>query len=495
MRLISASEATSTTSREATDAPTGEMANVSARELARRVRGVGRGTLATLIGRGFDIAVTYAFYAVIARSLPVADFGRLVLGFTITQTAASVARLGLDQALLATDADGATRRFGAQVTLIVSALVAATTVIACRVAGHPLPTFALWLAVALPCAATGQFITGALRARGSLLVAAMADTIVQPAVACACALVASVYAPTAANFALALAASWAVTLLFALRVDWQGARLGRDAAAAFLRTGRAMLGVVALHQTSAAAGVLLLGVVVAPAEVARYAVASKIATTFLLLHGAITTASTPFMRALVDERAALARYYHSVTRWMMTLSLPLLIVALAAPRLLLALFGRAYADASVTPLVLLSLAACTFLATGPAGSTLLCTGNARQLLRVTAWGVASLLVFVALLSRFGATGAAAGVLAGRLVGRGLLVVSMRRHAQIEFADGTLLLIAASALVGVAATRLAATWAGLIPAAIVGATIALAAAFVVLSRSGDVAVLREEFRRA
>jgi len=278
-------------------------------------------------------------------------------------------------------------------------------------------------------------------------------------------------------------------------VEWRGERLGRDASAAFLRTGRSMLGVVTLHQFSASADILILGFVAASAEVGRYAVAHKVATAFLLLHGAITTASTPFMRALTDDRALLSRYYHSVTRWTLALALPLLVFALASPHLLLTLFGRGYADASGVPLVLLSLAAAVFLLSGPAGSTLLCTGHARELLRVTAGGAASLVIFVALLSRFGAAGAAAGVLAGRLVGRGLLVFAMRRHAKIELADAPLLLVAAGAFVGVIAARLLSPWLGDLASAATGSALALATAFVVLSRGGDVAVLRAEFRRA
>lgn len=463
-------------------------------DIVRRVRGVGRGTLATLFGRGFDVVATYAFYAVITRALAVGDFGRLVLGFTILQTAASVARLGLDQALLASAADGPTNRFGARVVLTVSVAVAATTVIACRIVGHPLPTFGLWLAAALPCVAAGQFITGALRASGDVVAAAMADTFAQPLTAAACALVASVYAPSAANFALALAASWAVTLLFALRVNWRGRVLERQAASAFLRTGRAMLGVAVLQQSAASADILLLGVVAASAEVGHYAVAQKVATAFLLLHGAVTTASTPFMRALVDDASLLARYYHAVTRWMLTMSLPLLVVTVAAPRLILALFGHEYADASVAPLVVLSLAAVALLVSGPAGATLLCTGHARGLLRATAGGAAALVISVALLARFGAAGAAAGVLIGRLIARGLLMFAMRRHAGIEFADAPLLLICAGAFVGVAAARLTALWLGELPSAAIGSALALALAFVVLARSGDVSILRAEFRR-
>ena len=123
----------------------------AAGELALQVRGVGRGTLATILGRVFDVAATYVFYATVARSIPVSEFGRFVLAFAILQTAAAAARLGLDQALLAADANGATNRFGLKMVLASSVTITGVVLIAGRLAGHPLPTFGLWLAAAFPC--------------------------------------------------------------------------------------------------------------------------------------------------------------------------------------------------------------------------------------------------------------------------------------------------------------------------------------------------------
>lgn len=465
-----------------------------AEQIAQRVRDVGQGTLTTMLGRGFDIIATYAFYAIISRSIPVGDFGRLVLGFTILQTVASAAKLGLDQALLVNAAHGAMNRYGAQVVLAVSITVTATTLIACRVVGYPLPVFALWLAAALPCVSLGQFIVGALRANGNVPVAAIADTVVQPAIASAGALVVAAYAPSAANFALAFAASWVITLLFALRVNWRGDGLDRQTAATFLGTGRSMVGVQTLHQLAASADLFLLSAFAASAEVGRYVVPLKIASAFLLIHGAITTASTPYMRNLTDDSHLLTDYYHTVTRWMLTMSLPLCVISIGSPRLILELFGNEYAHVSGQPLVVLSLAAIVFLISGPAGSTLLCTNHSRELLRITATGTISIIIAVARLARFGATGAAAGVLIGRLLGRSLLIIAMRRYARIKLTDTPLLLIAMGAFAGIVTTRLSTPMLGAMPAAATGSAIALALAFIVLARSGDLTILRREVSR-
>ena len=453
-----------------------------AEELAFRVRGVTRGTLATIAGRGFDVLATYVFYATVARSIPVDEFGRFVVGFTILQFVAPAARLGLDQALLAINPDGAANRFGAIVVVATSTGIAAATVAGSLITGHALPTFGLWLAAALPCMAAGQYVAGALRASGNVVIAAAADSVVQPAVAAAGALIVSAQSPAASNFALAFAISWAVTLLFGFHVRWRVGRLDRSA---FLRSGRSMLGVVVMHQAAASADILILGAFAATTEVARYAVAQKIASAFLLLHGAITTAATPFMRTLTSDRTLLAHYYHSAARWMLTLALPLLVVCIAAPQVMLSIFGPAYAGAGGAPLVLLSVAAAVLVASGPAGSTLLCTGHAPELFRVTARGAGSTILAVALLARFGAIGVAAGVLIGRLIGRGLLMTAMRRFAKIGLADAPLLFIGAAALIGVGIARVSAP---------LGAIAALALALFVLVRSGDVAVILAEVRR-
>jgi O-antigen/teichoic acid export membrane protein len=461
--------------------------------LARRIRGAGRGTAATLLARGADVAMRYAFYAVIARSLSVVDFGQLILGFTILQLAATFARVGVDQALLTVVPGGSVNRFCAQVVLLVSTVVAILMTVGLHFAWRPLPPFALYLALGLPGVALGQLTIGALRARRDVTLAAAAESIVQPGAAWILAVSAAALSPSPATFALAFIGSWAVTLAFAVRLDWRGPRLERSAASHVLRTGRSMLGVVLLQQASISADILILGAIAAASEVGRYAVVQRIAAAFVLLHSAVTTSATPFMRALADDRRLLGEYYRIVTRWMVTAAVPLLVVTLGCPTLLLGLFGRAYLGAT-TPLILLSLAAAVLVFSGPAGSVLLCSGHARQVLRITTAGTGALVISVALLAGYGAAGAALGVLMGRVVARGLLMIAIRRVIPWR-SDGSVYLILGTASAGVAVTRLVTPWLGEMPAAAMGCGLALAAALIVLVRTGDLAVLASEFRRA
>ena len=254
-----------------------------------------------------------------------------------------------------------------------------------------------------------------------------------------------------------------------------------------------MLGVVVLQQAALSADILILGAVAATAEVGRYAVVQKVAAGFVLLHSAVTSSATPFMRSLADDRRLLAHYHQVVTRWMVAVSLPLLIAALGSPALLLGWFRPDYVSASV-PLQLLALAAAVLVFSGPAGSVLLCSGHARQLLRITIAGTAALVVSVALLGHYGAIGAALGVLIGRVIGRGILVGVVRRIIGPRW-DGHLLLLLAAAAAGVLFARLATLWLGDVGATAVGIGIGLAAAFLVLRQAGDVGFLLSEFRGA
>ncbi|HEX3584225.1 MAG TPA: hypothetical protein VH087_20845, partial [Thermoanaerobaculia bacterium] len=208
-------------------------------ELGLRVRGVGRGIAATIAGRGVDVLATYLFYAIVARSIPVSEFGRFVLAFTILQTAAASARVGLDQALLAVEVNGATNRFGLQVVLATSIGFAAMALIFVRV----LPPFGIWLIAAFPCVVGGQYVAAALRASGNVSIAAIAESVVQPAAAAAGAIAATVYAPSASSYAIAFLVSWLLTLLFAPLIAWRGGAVDRGA---LLRSGRSMLGVAML---------------------------------------------------------------------------------------------------------------------------------------------------------------------------------------------------------------------------------------------------------
>jgi len=252
-----------------------------------------------------------------------------------------------------------------------------------------------------------------------------------------------------------------------------------------------MLGVYLLQQAANSADVLLLGVAASAAGVAHYAVAQKIAAAFLLLHGAVTNAAAPFVRRVANDHRLLAAFRLMVTRWSVAAGMPLLVVTAGVPALLLRLFGAEYAAESTLPLVLLSLGGVAYLLSGPAGTILLCTGHERVLFRVTAAGTVVLILSVAGLAPYGATGAAIGVLLGTLLTRGLLIGMLRRHLSLAFADLSLVTILGGAAAGILVARLSAPMLGEIGAAAVGILVAAGTGILVLRREGDLAFLRGE----
>ena len=190
----------------------------------------GRGVVSTLAGRGVALAATYVFYVILSRSLPVADFGRLVYALTIVRIGATLARRGLDQALLVAMPRGPANRLAVRTVVSTAAALATATILGLLLVQHALPGFAIPLAVALPMVALAELVVGALRARGSVTLAATAEGLAQPLAAVAFAWMAAQAAPSITTFAVAYLASWLAPILFARRLDWSGPPLDPEAA-------------------------------------------------------------------------------------------------------------------------------------------------------------------------------------------------------------------------------------------------------------------------
>lgn len=466
-------------------------------DLASHVRGVGRGTLTTIVTRVADVAATYGFYAVVARALSTADFGRFAFALAALQIAAAVARSGLDQALLAVPHSAAANRLAASRVALASLALVVVAALAILFRREELPAFVPVFIAGLPIVALAQLVIGALRARGSVSLAAAAESVSQPAGALAFAAVVAAFAPTLANFAIAFVLSWALPLFFAARLEWRGARLENDVTSRLLTAGTSMLGVFLFQQAANSADILLLGVVASPDEVAHYAIAQKIAAAFLLLHGAISNAAAPFIRELANDARLLDPFRLMIMRWSLAAGVPLLVITAGAPSLLLRLFGHEYVAASAIPLAIVSLAGLAYLLSGPAPTILLCTGRGAVLFRVTAAGAIVLVLCVAALAHLGAIGTAIGVAAGTLLTRLMMVLMVRRYTGLVPIDASLATILGGAVAGAIAARVITGFAGDIAGAAAGVALAVAIAVAVLRRNRDFAFLQEELlpRRA
>ena len=455
-------------------------------------RGTARSIGSTVVTRGLDAVATWAFFVVASRSLGPESFGRFAFALAAMQLGVVLARRGLDQAVLIGNRSSPALRFVLRRVALSGVVVAVGAVILFSLTSTDDLAASLILAAAIPVMAFAQLTIGVLRAEGMVVAAAAAEGIAQPAAALAAALIAGLVAPTPAGFAIAYAGSWVLPLLFATRLRPSATALDAGTARHLIEVGQSMLVVALLSYATASADIILLGLSATAADVARYAVAQKIAAVFLIVHGAVSAASGPFARDAAGSPALIQRYYAMATRWTLMLSLPLLVVTIGAPRVVLQLFGQEYVQASSMALMVLSFAAVAYLVTGPISMVLLCTKQATRLTRLTAFHALFVVVGVAVGSVYGVTGAAMGLLAGNVAGRSVLVLAVRDLLQPL--DAAALSLVASGAIGVILVRVLAGHLHDASAVAVGVVTTTLIATAVLQRTGDLRFLRMEFGR-
>jgi O-antigen/teichoic acid export membrane protein len=443
-----------------------------------------RGTTITACTRAIEVLLSYSFYTLLARSTSTGAVGLFGVAVAVLQFASAISRRGLDQAVLASAPAAPVNRFVlkiASTNALVIALVIwfGTTLFSPHRALAPLIFF-------LPVVTSVQLVIEMLRSRGSLAIAACAENVVQPAAALLLSFIAIASGASLLGFGAAYALSWLFALGFALKVDWKGSdALSSTARAALLSTGNSLLGVQILQQAWGSLDILLIASLAGAMHAGVYWIAFRVAAVFLLLHGAVSAALTPAIRNVIggDQLAVLFGF---ATRWATAVALPLASLIVAAPELLLTLFGADFAQRGSVALVLLTVTFATYLCSGPAGSVLLCGGQARRLFQITAGGVAVTFIAIFCLSRHGATGAATAVLIGGLATRVALVASIRRFLSPQFFVWNVLFLATSLAMARSLRFLSLSTANTAVAAVL---LALPLAALFLTLHGDVAVLR------
>lgn len=452
------------------------------------------GIAATAGGRVIDVAATYGFYALAARATSRDEFGELALGIAALQIAAVIARRGLDQSVLGSAPDGSRNRFAMmRVSLHAVALATLGWIAILLYSQHVPNATQLAILLGLPGMACSQLLIEMLRARDALVRAAFCESILQPVGAALAAGAAALLGGRIEYFAAALSISWLLPLFMIKAVAWSTNEPPDEERRRMWRTGNSMLGVVLLQQTTGSVDLFLLAAMAGSAEVATFAVAQKIASTFLLLHGAISSVATPQVREVIADPPRLARVYATITRWGAAASLPLIVLTVGTPTLFLRLFGASYVVASVLPLTILAVAYAGNSVSGPAGSLLLCSGNAKRLLRVSTINTVTMILAIAALAPRGASGAASGILIGQVFSRVAMIVAARRSTGVVTRPATVALIAFTVILAVALRPLgAASPAWDLARAALGCSIAFLAAMFLLHRTGELARLRQTF---
>jgi O-antigen/teichoic acid export membrane protein len=159
---------------------------------------------------------------------------------------------------------------------------------------------------------------------------------------------------------------------------------------------------------------MLLGALNTATSVGIFAVASQINTVGKMFHHGIVTAAAPIVSDLYDrgEREQLGHFYQTVTKWTLTLNLPLFLAVLLFPVPILSIFGQGFVGGG-TALTILAWTNLVNTGTGICGTVLDMTGNTSLKL------VNSLVTFalaiglnILLIPRWGLMGAATASLAG-----------------------------------------------------------------------------------
>lgn len=207
----------------------------------------------------------------------------------------------------------------------------------------------------------------------------------------------------------------------------------RTETANWVRRARSMWVSATTEAATQYAEVMLLGLIVSPAEAGSYFVAARVANAFSMLATGLHTYTVSYAANLffASEHGKLQAILRSVMGVAFAMTTPLLIVMLTAGGWILGLFGPHYSD-HVATLAVLAIAGYAITMSGPSSGILQTTGHERLYSRVI---LAALVVRAALLlvlaPRYGALGAAlAWAAVNTPVAIGLSILS-RRFAAVD----------------------------------------------------------------
>ena len=378
----------------------------------------------------FSKGVGFVFQVLLARFLGPSGYGLYVLGWTVTNYVQPIILLGLPDGLvrfipgyLADDRPGAIRglvyaavAFALGLSLVATAVIYTFAgTIAGRVFQTPafasvLRVFALTIPFYVLMRITTATAVGFQQVRYqqaiiNVLFPLLKVTTIGAVFFAGFRLTGSVYGLLFAVFLSALAGVVLLPRVFSDisvtgSTEFELARLFRYSLPLFL-VGFSEL---ALNQTDR----LILGALTASAEVGLYNAAYVLSQQTLLFFTALMTIFNPVVSDLynTEQFDELETVYESVTRWILVVSLPVVVVGVIFAPEMLTIFNEQFASGS-SLLLLLFAAQLIFVSVGPARELLVMTDYQDLILIDT---VAMLVINIAmnlvLVPRFGAAGAA-----------------------------------------------------------------------------------------
>ena len=396
--------------------------------------------LSAFLFRGLGAALTFALHVVLARLMAVNDYGHFALVWSWALALGSFASLGfndLTMRLLPRYGVRSREKAAAEFVMIGFRFTALVAVVACAIAAASTwlfrlePPMALIIAsvcLALPLLAMEFFLGSVARAMGWMKLGIGTAFILRPALIMLAALglvlggIELTGSIASLLLAFGLAASTAVMFFVTRkRLKLPIARRGLRHGARWLRSALPMWLAGALDDMLAYADVVLVGLLLTPADAAIYFAASRVLTPAALVQYAffyVTPRLFSQSIAVRDSKELSRRYWRATLQAGAATTAAVLLVLLAAP-LLLWLFGEAYGDAwHLLPLLAVSQIARAI--SGQAQELLVLAGRSSLLSWVNGLTLALLAMAMAVLvpvhGNLGATAAVAAVFVLRSIG-------------------------------------------------------------------------------
>lgn len=383
------------------------------------------------IGSLFGYVSRFLTALLLARVLGAEGMGMYALGLTASGLFASLAALGLDDAMVRYLAIQSSRRDAAgvagtlQIGLGLSTAMGVVAGVALFVAADPVATNLFDAPGLAPLLRAFGFIVPFMTLSNALLgvargfkrmdLAALGEEVVQSLVRLVLigllSLVGFDVLTAAIVFGISDVASSATMLLLLRRGSALRTILRRGAR----RDVRELVSFAlplwiagALRKLRQNIETLLLGTLTVVASVGVFAVASKVNLIGQSLYRAIITSVKPNLAELhgARDRDGLRHLYRTATRWALLVNLPFFVVTILYAEPILHLFGRTFAAGS-TALMILAVGELVNASTGVCGSVLDMTRHTgAKLINSVTWLVLLLGANLALIPRWGVVGAA-----------------------------------------------------------------------------------------
>jgi O-antigen/teichoic acid export membrane protein len=431
----------------------------TARQFVQRITGsrIARSGFWSLGIRIAFAGLTFLASALLARMLGAAGFGIYSYALALATLLSVPSRFGLSTLLVRETARGVARQdyglvrggwvWAGRITVlssVVIAVLAATAMFVWRasLSAERLATFA-WAVLLIPLVALGNLRGAALRGLQHVVEGLLPEFVLRPAflvmaLAIPALVISRSLSPAGAMgahvAAAALAFAIGASLLWRATPDGVRHAKPRFETRAWLRSILPLALIQQMQVINRQAAVLLLGVLMADADVGVYRVAAQVSLlTAFGLQAATNVVAPRFARFYAQGNTQrLQRLAVQSARGILAFNLIATTGLVLAGRLFLAIvFGREYVSAYV-PMVVLLGGQVVNSAVGSVGALLNMTGHERETAKgVTVSVVCNLVLNVTLIPRFGIVGSAIATAVSLAIWNALLWLAVRRHLGIN----------------------------------------------------------------